>query len=77
RLIGDWVAILVGAFLIQGVWLGLRAALVRPFPSLAEPLNEMTAFFGLWWMGLACFGGLLFGLWRGRAALSAPSRQRR
>ncbi|MBZ0266810.1 hypothetical protein K8I85_01520 [bacterium] len=75
RLVTDWVVILVGAFVLQGVWFALAAAIVGYRPELEGALATTSTRLGVPW-ALATVVGLAWGGIRARAAAKAiPGRR--
>jgi hypothetical protein len=66
RLIIDGVAVLVGSFLLQGVWFFLVDLLVRWNPGFEPALLQTSSRIG--WAWLICTAGMLF--WVGVRARS-------
>lgn len=53
RLVTDWVVALVGAFVLQGVWFALGAAIVDYRPELEDAMaTTSTRLGGPWFLGL-------------------------
>lgn len=85
RLTADWVAVLIAAFAIQGLWFGMVSLIVDADPGAAEGLGRASAFLfefpalkagqGLPWV-LGILGGLVWGVKRALAAGEAPGRHR-
>ena len=71
RLVVDWVAVVVGAFVLQGLWFALVAALTACQPDLQDPLATTTTRLGLPW-GLIAIVGLTWGVIRALEAKNGP-----
>ena len=63
RLIVDWVAVVVGAFVLQGIWFAAVAALTGYQPDLEPTLAATTGRLALPW-GLVAAVGLTWGVIR-------------
>ncbi|GJM44383.1 MAG: hypothetical protein DHS20C21_12250 [Gemmatimonadota bacterium] len=72
RLIVDWVVVVVGAFVLQGVWFALVAVLTDYQPDLQGTLSTTTGRLALPW-GLVTLVGMTWGVIR---AFEAKGGQR-
>ena len=75
RLITDWVIVVVGAFVVQGVWFALVSALARYKPELEATLATTSTRLALPW-GLATLVALTWGVKRALEARTASSQRR-
>ena len=74
RLIVDSVAVLVMAFLAQGIWFLVVELLTRANPGLEASLIRASARMGVPW-ALGVFGGLGWAAWRAwRLSQETPRR---
>jgi len=75
QLISDWVAVVVLAFLLQGLWFGLGAFLGGWKPAWTPGFsNASQGFLGLW-LALVIVG-LWVGYYRARKARIVPTGRR-
>ena len=71
RLVVDWVAVVVGAFVLQGLWFAMVSALTGYQPDLEGTLATTTSRLALPW-GLVTAVGLTWGVIRAMEARSGP-----
>lgn len=69
RLIVDWVAVVVGAFVLQGFWFTLLSAIPASQADLAQTMSGVTSKLFIPW-GIAILGGLTWSVFRAVDALN-------
>lgn len=75
RLVTDWVVVVVGAFVLQGVWFALVAAVVSYKPELEATMATTSTRLSLPW-GLAGLVALSWGVKRAfEAKGTSPGRR--
>lgn len=75
RLITDWVMVVVGAFVLQGVWFALASAVVAYKPELEATMATMSTRLALPW-GLVTLVALTWGVIRALEAKRGPTPRR-